>query len=184
MVIAAGATASRFENFPPLDNPLGIASPVARGIGTAGAVLLVAAIFGSITSSVVRYRRSVGLERLQLKWFTFAVVSGIVLLLGGDRVLPSDSIYGSILWTVVPSAVLVSIGVAVFRYQLLEIDRIISRTVSYGVVSALLIGLYGLTVVVLTPSSPVWVADPTSRWRRRRWWWRLPSVPFAGGCSR
>lgn len=151
IVIAMGAVAPRFGNFVALENPLAFEAPWVETAGTAGAAFLVLGVLGSITSSVFRYRRSAGLERLQLKWFTFAVVSGVVLLVGLDRFLPSDSVYGSILWTFVPSAVLASIGVAVFRYRLLEIDRIISRTVSYALVSALLVALYGLSVVILTP---------------------------------
>ena len=156
VTVGAGALATRFGNFEQLDNPIGIDAPWIEVVTTAGAVVLVLGVVGSVASSVVRYRRSRGLERLQLKWFTFTVVTGLVLLLGGNQVLPDVSIVGSLLWTLVPSAILVSIGVAVFRYRLLEIDRIINRTVSYAIVSALLLALYGGAVFLLTPLLAGW----------------------------
>lgn len=139
-------------NFPGLSNPVGTSMAAVGVLGTGEAVLLGLGIAGAVAAPVVRYRRSRGLERLQLKWFTFAVIVGIVFLVGVGSQLPDDSAFGAVLWTLVPSGVLASIGVAVFRYRLLEIDRIISRTVSYAVVSALLVGLYALAVVVLTPA--------------------------------
>lgn len=126
-----------------------------------GAVLGVASLF-------VRHRRSVGVERLQLRWMTFSlmlvvaatvveiVLSG-VLGVGPEllRLGPIDPLGLGLV------AVPVSIGMAVLRYRLYEIDRVVSRTVSYGLVLAALGGLFGL--VVALPTS-VFGRDDTPSW--------------------
>lgn len=154
--VTSVVVAPRLSNFASLDNPLGIADSWASLVSITGGVLLAIGGVGAVAALLVRRWRSRGIERLQLRWFTFSVLAGLGLLLGGDRFLPNDSIYGSVLWTVAPSAVLVSIGVAVFRYRLMEIDRIINRTLSYAIVSALLVGLYGSVVFLLTPLLAGW----------------------------
>jgi hypothetical protein len=109
----------------------------AANIALAGFVIL-----GTIGHVVARFVRSKGVERQQLKWFVFSLVVGIVVL-----VMPwtEDDTIGAILWTVVPVAVLGSMALAILRYGLYEIDRIISRTITY----ALVVGLLGLFVLAL-----------------------------------
>ena len=147
----SGLLAPRVANFPALHNPLGSDAPIVGWIQLGSAVMTIAGIAGAIVSVIFRYRRSVGIERLQMRWFTFTVIVGTVLLAGLGYIVPEEGPWGSILWTVVPSSVLGSIGVAVVRYRLMEIDRIISRTASYAIISALLAALYALTMLVLTP---------------------------------
>jgi hypothetical protein len=98
----------------------------------------------------VRFWRSRGVERQQLKWFAFAgavTIAGLVLLL-----FPSQ--YGWIgpVSPLVTAPILVSMpvaaGVAILRYRLYDIDRIINRTLVYGLLTALLGGLYAGLVLV------------------------------------
>lgn len=113
-----------------------------------GNVFLVVALVGSVTALFVRLRRAAGVERQQLKWFALSVAIAVL-------VLP----FGPFLWDRYPvlramTAVVlllppIAMCVAILRYRLYDIDRIISRTISYGVVSAVLAVVYVATVVVL-----------------------------------
>ncbi len=108
-------------------------------------------ILPAALSVLLRYRRAGLVERQQLKWFLFATALAAVALLV-DQV---GALVGSRLWAVVDAvsfALLpVAVGIAVLRYRLYEIDRIVSRTVSYGLLTALLVVLYLLVVALLRP---------------------------------
>ncbi len=100
---------------------------------------------------MVRYRGASGIERQQLKWFAFAAVLlgavPIADLLGLNRVL------GNALWalldTVTLTGLYVAVGIAILRYRLYEIERIINRTLVYGALTALLVAVYVGGVVLL-----------------------------------
>ena len=121
----------------------------------------------SVAGQVVSYRRSSGERRQQLKWLLAGATAGAaglglgVLLHGAG--LPAS--VGNILGAAGLLALPVSMGVAVFKYRLLDIDRILSRTLSYAIVTGLLIGVYaGLVLLatrVLTLHTPVAVAAAT-----------------------
>ena len=108
--------------------------------------------------------RSEGEERLQLKWFAAAavlvVVTFIALILTN-----SNSVAAVILNNLALLSLDVAIAIAVLKYRLFEIDRIISRTLAYTIVTGLLVGLYAglvlLATEVLSFSSSVAVAAST-----------------------
>ena len=121
----------------------------------------------SLAAQVVSYRRSSGERRQQLKWLLagFAVgLAGVVLAntLGHTTGLPS--VVGHVAVFAL-FAVPVTMGVAILKYRLYDIDRVLSRTLAYAVVTGLLIGVYaGLVLLaqqVLRFSSPVAVAAST-----------------------
>jgi hypothetical protein len=129
----------------PLD-PLcyGGALRAANVLAQAVAVLIILAGGGSL---VVRYRRARGLERLQLRWVTLAAaLTGVaylayaVLLALGSRLADWISAGAT---TFLPLAA----GAAILRYRLYDLDRIVSRTLAYGLLTVLL-GL-GYAAVVL-----------------------------------
>jgi hypothetical protein len=123
-----------------------------------------AALVVSGAAIVVRFARSAGEERLQLKWFAAAAVlvvaTFIALILTN-----SNSVAAAILNNLALVCLDVAIAIAVLKYRLYEIDRIISRTLAYTIVTGLLVGLYaGLVLLathVLSFSSPVAVAAST-----------------------
>jgi hypothetical protein len=130
-------------------------------------VLLVVVMIASVIGQAVRFRRSTGERRQQLKWLlygTVAMAPGLVVAVafGSDTGFLGDV---SGLGFVLVAALPVSIGVAVLRYRLYDIDRLISRTLAYGLVTALLVGGYiGLVLLatrVLPFSSTVGVAVST-----------------------
>jgi hypothetical protein len=104
--------------------------------------LLVSSFVGSIASLFVRYRRARSVERVQLRWLFWAGCIPVVLLIFAWW---TPSSVGSIvrpLALVSYSFIPIAIAVAVLRYGLYNIDRIISRTVSYAIVTIVIVTVY------------------------------------------
>jgi signal transduction histidine kinase len=132
---------------PPLAaNPFGLqsAAELVRALGAAGAALVFGVGLAGVASIVVRFRTATGDERQQLKWVAYAgalmlVLIGVNTLLGTNSAVrlhqpdPSLVLLGFVLWGLTAAALPVSIGVAILKYRLYAIDRLISRTVTYGV---------------------------------------------------
>ena len=141
------------EDFPNIPNPHGldvwrsVVPPleVVESLGILGAYL------GGVGTLVVRYRRSLGIERVQIKWVLFAAGAALTVLVGINLALPAEmeGMLGHIVWTLGPLSIPATMALAVVRYRLYEIDRIISRTLSYGLVTAVLVGVYLGTVFVM-----------------------------------
>jgi hypothetical protein len=120
-------------------NPIGVASVGNPEHSTVGRVLLDLSgvlVVAAVASLVVRFRRSRGEERLQLKWFTYACALLPLVVL--DDQLPDAA--GNLLFAVIVPLLPVAAGVAILRYRLYEIDRLINRTLVYGLVTVLLAG--------------------------------------------
>jgi hypothetical protein len=121
----------------------------------------------TVVGQALSYRRSSGERRLQLKWL---VGGSVIALAGGGLGVPlSDNpskvlhIVGG-LGTVAVLALPLSMGVAILKYRLYDIDRLISRTLAYAIVTGLLVGVYAGVVAVAGAasfSSPVEVAAAT-----------------------
>ena len=142
----------RVTGLPGTENPIGSAwlqhlSPLF--------VLIPISFVGAVTSLVLRYRRSDGLARLQIRWIAFA---GMVLLAVGLPLLVA-TLLGSLTAATgfpVPVALIdtaanmtvpLTIGVAVLRYRLYEIDTIINRTLVYAGLTAVLVATYLVSVL-------------------------------------
>jgi hypothetical protein len=126
---------------------------VPAGFGEVGAVLVIGSVLAGLVmavgSAVVRYRRSTGVERAQVKWVVAAVVLNAILFpisyfveIEPDNLLAVLGVVGGCL---IPIAV----GIAVLRYRLYDIDRLISRTVSWTIVTAGILAVFALLVVGL-----------------------------------
>ena len=131
-----------------IDNPIGVEGlryvedlPV-FGVLTG---LLIFSIVGAGASVVVRFRRSRGVERQQMKWFVYAVA--LMLLVPTEGFLPG--IFGSVALGAVLIGLPTAIGIAVLRHRLYEIDLIINRTLVYGTLTATLVALYLGGIVLL-----------------------------------
>ena len=113
--------------------------------------------------AVRRFRRATGQERQQFKWLATSALLLLVTFPVGAAF--NSSRYGGIPFSVALVALPVSVGIAVLRYRLYEIDKLISRTISYAILSGLLIavfvGIVALATHVLPFSSPVAVAAST-----------------------
>lgn len=116
-------------------------------VGNLGFILI---FLAACAGFVARYRHAEGIERLQMKWLGLA--ASIVLAVSmTPLVLPMDDPMDS-----PPYAIGVQVGIlgipvamtlAILRYRLYDIDRIISRTLSYGIITALLLGVYASGVL-------------------------------------
>ena len=113
-------------------------------------------VFGSLFVGVAavraRYRRSVGIERLQLLWLMYAALLiplGVVCFLVWGLVIgePGEAVVGFLLG--MEAAVAIAVGVAVMRYRLYEIDRLLNRTLVYALVTAALGLLYGVVSLLV-----------------------------------
>ncbi|MEX0795723.1 MAG: hypothetical protein WD274_03420 [Acidimicrobiia bacterium] len=136
-------------------NPIGIsglANPEESIVGVLAYGLLLLCSLAAFASLVVRYRRSTRVERSQIKWVLLSFGVFVLGFVGFDviwvemlgRPEPSGvvaTVVEQIMWVLIPA----SIALAILRYRLYEIDRIISRTLSY----ALILGLLGLVALGL-----------------------------------
>ena len=155
--IAAAVTPGPIQQTPLFDNPLvvpGYDLQFANAITGIAIIPIVGAIGLAVVSLVRRYRSSSDEIRRQIRWFAFAAgLAGPVFalyvisyLLGLPDVISRSA---SIAVLAAILAMPVAAGIAILRYRLYEIDRIISRTISYGVVTSLLVGAYALAILVL-----------------------------------
>ncbi len=131
-----------------VDNPIGVAAagnPDESAAGSALTLVLILSVLAAFMSLILRFRRSRGEERQQLKWFTYAAALVPFVALGD--VLPEA--VGNLLFAALIAFLPVAAGVAILRYRLYEIDRLINRTLVYGLLTALLGGVYAGAVLVL-----------------------------------
>jgi hypothetical protein len=110
--------------------------------------LLIVVAAGSV---LVRFRRAEAVERQQLKWFVLAAVLASATVVADVARLPVSGPVWSVVDALSFALLPVAVAIAVLRYRLYEIDRIVSRTVSYGLLTAALIGLYLVVVALLRP---------------------------------
>jgi hypothetical protein len=104
---------------------------------------------------VVRFVRARGVERLQMKWFVYGtsvlavgslITGGSAVLLGVDDPIGNPVAAGTIELGMI--AIPITAGFGILRYRLFDIDRIVSRTVSYGIITVILGGIFSLIVLV------------------------------------
>jgi uncharacterized membrane protein HdeD (DUF308 family) len=147
-------------DFPNLRDPMTVVAPLGTAYNLSQEVGLLVLLTGVI-SMIVRFRRSGTEQRLQLKWFLYAsAVAAVVVFVAGD--LTNDPLPEfEVVFPLIPAAV----GIAILKYRLYDIDRLISRTLGYAIVTGLLVGLYAglvlLATQVLSITSPVAVAAAT-----------------------
>jgi hypothetical protein len=142
-----------YPEYPDVGNPLAVPAlfgPL-RALPAAAVVVLVALIVGAV-SLVLRFRRARGVERQQLRWLTWgATLAAAALLVAMAALAAEDS--GSTLLSLalgVCAALLpLATGAAILRYRLYDLDRIISRTLAYGLLTVLLGGGYAAVVLGL-----------------------------------
>jgi hypothetical protein len=152
----------------PVDNPFGIGGPVGDAmpvLSRAGDVLAALAFALAAASLVVRFRRSRGIERQQLKWFAYVgllAAAGLAVAMaavlfgtqpgeeGGGTTL---DILGAVGWFTALFAITIGIplatGIAILRHRLYDIDVVINRTLVYGALTATLAGAYLGSVLLL-----------------------------------
>jgi hypothetical protein len=140
----------------PVLHPVGLVAPnstagrVVEYLFLAMVLALISGVVAGVAAIVFRFRRSHGLERQQTKW---VMLGGLVFL--PTFVWDAPGIWDPVVETLGGAAIPAAVALAVLRYRLYEIDRILSRTASYALVVALLAGVYVGGVFVLQRLSPL-----------------------------
>ena len=146
VVLSAFSSEAYFGALGPIRNPLGI-----EGFTGAYTVVLVTTaplLYGATAFSVLmRLRRSVGVERQQIKWFAYAVAIYAAATVLNTATVAADGprwfeLAGIMIFTAAGPLTAIAIGIAILRYRLYDIDIIINRTLVYGPLTATLLALY------------------------------------------
>jgi signal transduction histidine kinase len=106
----------------------------------------IVALLLSVVSIVMRFRRSTGVERLQLKWFASAAAVAAVAFSVGFF---SDSPVVSIVRSITLLGLYLAIGIAMVKHNLYDIDVILNKTIAYGALAVIFTAVYVLVVVVI-----------------------------------
>jgi signal transduction histidine kinase len=133
------------------ENPVGVdAEGLLTVVAWAGILTIFACIIASAVSIIVRYRRSHGDERQQLKWFVSAVLLTVALFflswpagIVSETLTNTFNVLSLFGWVTLPLAA----GIAIFRYRLYDIDLVISKALVFGVLAAFLTAVYVAIVV-------------------------------------
>ena len=136
-----------------VSNPIGIPGfgPIAVVCFAVGLLALFLASFVGLASLVVRYRRSRGVERDQLRWIVYSAVMMVVTILVAANLanVTDGAVRGALLGvaSVMPVFLMVGLGVAVLQHQLFDIRVVIRRTLLYGALAAFITVTYVAVVV-------------------------------------
>jgi hypothetical protein len=157
----AGAFSDRHLSVASSGELAALNAPTTGADATFGTVLVIA--YASLflawaLRQLLRYRRSRGDERQQLKWFLSGGAVGVIGMIVAATTAASLAFAGVV-------ALPIGLGFGILKYRLYEIDRLLSRTVSYAILTALLagtfVGIVALTTDLLPFSSSVGVAAST-----------------------
>jgi hypothetical protein len=149
--LAVALTPGPLSETPWIENPLGIpgTTDLLATITLLSNLATPLFFFGAVASVVVRYRRANQVERQQLKWLGLTAGSAVVAFVIS---IPNNGPVTDIAWEVGLALVPllpVAIGIAILRYRLWDIDRVISRTLGWALVTGLLAGAFAIAVVTL-----------------------------------
>ena len=133
-------------------NPIGIgsANDLFDQLGGITPLLLFPTILACIVSVFLRFRRARGVERQQLKWFTYGMTLSILMIVV-ILILIFSTANGGSSWPFYLAVVCIPIsaGIAMLRYRLYDIDVLINRTLIYGILTAVLALAYAISILVL-----------------------------------
>ena len=147
MAVILAFSAGPLNNAQYVDNPYGLLKTRDTSLDVIGISGLGLAAMGAATSLFVRYHRSRGSERQQLKWLAFeAIILSVAVLVGS---LSQDAKWPSVLLIGAMALAPVMVGIAVLRYRLYDIDVLINRALVYGATTAAIGVAFVAGIVVL-----------------------------------
>ena len=170
--IQTATTPGPMGNFGSIDNPVALPQPLSdiiQALGSASLLLAPPIITLVLVNLVIRFRRSVGVERQQIKWFlAVASVAAVAIVVSIVTVTGPISDTGWLVGLVAIGCLPLAVGLAILRYRLYEIDRIVSRTIAYAVITAVLVVVFGgfnlvleAALATMTQASTLAVAGST-----------------------
>ncbi len=140
------------DDFPRVENPFGASGGLGRlvdAVQAAGFAVFVAAAIGSASALVVRFRRSRGVERQQLKWMAAAAALVVVAWLTNALLDQAFGVNSAFFLPIFLLAIPTAATVAILRYRLYDLGRIVNRTLVYGALTATLAATYLGLVLLL-----------------------------------
>jgi hypothetical protein len=151
-MVMAALSPGEIVGLDPIHNPLGIED--LPNLYELVQALMLTLLLVAATSLLVRLRRARGVEQQQIKWFAYAVVvasSGSILTYVVPVAIgaPWLELVSYVPFVVGVVSVPISMGIAILRYRLYDIDLLINRTLVYGALTAMLVGVYVGSIVVL-----------------------------------
>ena len=153
VMLSAFSSGAYLGSLGPIRNPLGIEG--FTNVYKALLYTLTPLLYGAATLAVfLRLRRAVGVERQQIKWFAYsaAIFAIGVVLIVIPLAIDTPPWYewaATAIFAAISPAIAISIGIAILRYRLYEIDTLINRTLVYGVLTVMLVALYFGVIVLL-----------------------------------
>ena len=172
--VGASFAPTIFTNSPSPPNPVGVPRPagdILYIVAAGGGLLIAVTGLAAIASLAFRYRRAGTAERAQLKWLVYVgalIVAALVAEVLVQKIMGTGTAANNLQNAISTGSIALvplAIGVAVLRYRLYDIDRIISRTLAYAIITGLLVGIYAglvlLTTEVFRVHTPVAVAAAT-----------------------
>ncbi len=125
-------------------NPFGFAGPSNWELLflNLGYILILLALAAAVLALVLRLRRAQGKERQQLKWFVYA--AAVVGILAPTAAMPDQTLH--LIYIAANTGIPLSVGIAILRYSLYDIDLLINRTLVYVPLTAILAGVFAATV--------------------------------------
>jgi MFS family permease len=140
-----------YYDYEGVENPLGIEAlePILGGAIILGGVTIGASTVASAVSLVVRWRRATGVARQQLKWISWAAImvgASFAVVAMTMATGYGESVVNDVAWTAGIAAIIAGLpvvtGIAILRHRLFDIDRIINRTLVYGLLTTMLGAAY------------------------------------------
>jgi hypothetical protein len=157
--VGASFAPTIFTASPSPPNPVGMPRPagdILYVVATGGGLLIAVTGLAAIASLAVRYRRAGTAERAQLKWLVYAgalIMAALVAEILVEKIMGTGTAANNLQNAITSGTIALvplAIGIAVLRYRLYDIDRIISRTLAYAIVTGLLVGIYAGLVLLAT----------------------------------
>ncbi len=130
-------------------NPLGIdgAGPLLNAISGFGGLLFVFCALASVAAIIIRYVKSRDIQRQQIKWFALGTAAMVAILVPSFIIIPNENALSNVAFAIGIVMLPLGAGIGVLRYRLFDIDVIINRALVYGLLTAILAGVYFLGVV-------------------------------------
>jgi signal transduction histidine kinase len=159
--VSAILSPSRIADAPvPIRNPTGIEGLPIDAVGGTAWIGLLFCLAAAVAAIIVRFRRSAGEERQQIRWLAYVVITAvIVLLVSATLAIIVGETFGSTVWgqvlafagfALVGIGVPVAMGVAILKYRLYDLDVVIKKTVVFAILAALITAVLVGTILLVT----------------------------------
>ena len=148
--ILAGLLEPHLYSYPDVGNPIGVNPPTVLSgpvLGLAFVCLLGVLVY-SVANFFVRLRRSSGDERLQFRWFAYAVVLIVLLFIPSVLLTVVPAIF-QVLGGIALISLPIVVGISILRFRLYEIDVVIRKTVVYAILAGLIVIVGALAILIV-----------------------------------